>query len=43
MSIAGGVSIAGNDGTTWVAREAHLIDKAKTLEPQGLNRRDELH
>ena len=24
-------------------REAHLIDKAKTLEPQGLNRRDELH
>ena len=25
------------------AREAHLIDKAKTLEPQGLNRRDELH
>ena len=25
------------------AREAHLIDKAKTLEPQGLDRRDELH
>ena len=25
------------------AREVHLIDKAKTLEPQGLNRRDELH
>ena len=25
------------------AREAHLIEKAKTLEPQGLNRRDELH
>ena len=25
------------------AREAHLIDKAETLEPQGLNRRDELH
>ena len=25
------------------AREAHLIDKAKALEPQGLNRRDELH
>ena len=25
------------------AREAHLIDKAKTLEPQGLNRRDELY
>ena len=25
------------------ARETHLIDKAKTLEPQGLNRRDELH
>ena len=25
------------------AREAHLTDKAKTLEPQGLNRRDELH
>ena len=24
------------------AREAQLIDKAKTLEPQGLNRRDEL-
>ena len=38
------------DGTTMFAkafvrkaREAHLIDKAKTLEPQGLNRRDELH
>ena len=24
------------------AREAHLIDKAMTLEPQGINRRDEL-
>ena len=24
------------------AREAHLIDKAMTLEPHGLNRRDEL-
>ena len=25
------------------AREAHLIDKAMTLEPQGINRRDELN
>ena len=24
------------------ARESHLIDKAMTLEPHGLNRRDEL-
>ena len=24
------------------ARESHLIDKAMTLEPRGLNRRDEL-
>ena len=24
------------------ARELHLIDKAMTLEPHGLNRRDEL-
>ena len=24
------------------ARESHLIDKATTLEPHGLNRRDEL-
>ena len=24
------------------ARESHLIDKAITLEPHGLNRRDEL-
>jgi len=24
------------------AREAHLIDKGKTLEPLGLNKRDEL-
>ena len=24
-------------------REAYLIDKAKTLEPLGINRRDELH
>ena len=25
------------------AREAHLIDKAMTLEPRGINRRDELN
>ena len=25
------------------AHEAHLIDKAMTLEPHGINRRDELH
>ena len=25
------------------AREPYLIDKAKTLEPLGINRRDELH
>ena len=24
------------------AREAHLIDKAKTIEPLGVNKRDEL-
>jgi len=25
------------------AREAYLIDKAMTLEPRGINRRDELN
>ena len=25
------------------AREAHLIDKAMTLKPNGINRRDELN
>ena len=35
--------IHGNRDSIRKAREAHLIDKAKTLEPLGINRRDEMH
>ena len=35
--------IPSNRDSVRKAREAHLIDKAMTLEPQGINRRDELN
>ena len=35
--------IHNNGETVRKAREAHLIDKAMTLEPNGINRRDELN
>lgn len=35
--------ISGNLDSARKAREAHLIKKAMTLEPSGINRRDELN
>ena len=35
--------IRSNRDSVRKAREAHLIDKAMTLEPHGVNRRDELN
>ena len=35
--------IRSNRDSVRTAREAHLIDKAMTVEPHGINRRDELN
>ena len=36
------VTVLGKPRASWKAREAHLIPKAKTIEPLGMNKRDQL-